>query len=265
MAKKQEQEFALFDRQQCYQPCMSKENHFDASVAETYDRDHGNTDPQVLMRTVEVLADLAEGGRVLEFAIGTGRIALTLAAQGVDVAGIELSPDMVAVMRRKPGGGDIPVIIGDISEAQIDGAFSLVVLVFNTIDNLTSQDAQVACFANAARHLRPGGRFVVETLVPPLQDLPFGQTIRAFAADPDHMGSDTFDVVTQNYVSHHIWPKSEGCQQLSVPFRYAWPAEMDLMARIAGLVTEHRWADWDRQPFTKDARKHISVWRKPLG
>lgn len=217
----------------------------------------------MIAQTVDVLYHLADGGDVLEFAIGTGRIAIPLAARGCHLAGIELSQAMVDVLRTKEGGAEIPVVIGDVTTAQVDGAFSLVVLVFNTLDNLTTQAAQVACFENAARHLAPGGRFVVETLVPPLQRLPFGETQRAFAADANHIGTDVIDVVSQTYSSHHVWFKDDGKQVLTVPFRYAWPAEQDLMAQIAGITLEHRWGDWDKSPFTNTCTKHVSVWRKP--
>ncbi|MCH2067343.1 MAG: class I SAM-dependent methyltransferase [Shimia sp.] len=235
---------------------------FDAKVAATYDADHGGTDPAHIAQTVDVLADLADGGGALEFAIGTGRIALPLAAKDVPVSGNELSAAMVAEMRKKPGGAYIPVVIGDMCEVRSEGTFSLVFWVFNTIDNLTTQDAQVACFQNAAAHLDPGGRFVIETQLPPLQRLPFGETRLPFAHEPDHWGVDEFDVTTQSYSSHHLWIKDGQAQHLSVPFRYAWPSEMDLMARIAGMTLEHRWADWDRSLFTKDSTKHVSVWRK---
>ena len=235
---------------------------FGSDVAATYDADHGGTDPALVAQTVDVLCDLAAGGRTLEFAIGTGRIALPLAARGVDVSGNELSAAMVAEMRKKPGGADIPVVIGDMCEARSDGDFALVFLVFNTLDNLTTQAAQVACFVNAARHLSGGGRFVVETQVPPLQRLPFGETRLTFAHDPDHWGVDEFDVTTQNYSSHHLWMKEGKSEHLSVPFRYAWPSEMDLMAQMAGMALEHRWADWDRAAFTNTSTKHVSVWRK---
>lgn len=163
---------------------------------------------------------------------------------------------------KKTGGADIPVVIGDMCEVRSEGTFTLVFLVFNTIDNLTTQEAQVACFQNAAAHLEPGGRFVIETQLPPLQRLPFGETRLPFAHDPDHWGVDEFDITTQAYSSHHLWIKDGKTQNLSVPFRYAWPSEMDLMARLAGMTLEHRWADWDRGLFSKDSTKHVSVWRK---
>lgn len=241
------------------EPC----DHFAGDIARTYDRDHGNTDPAILTLTADRLGDLAGDGPILEFAIGTGRIALPLARRGHAVKGIELSPDMVAELRRKPGGAGIEVAIGDMTTTRVAGDFSLVFLVFNTIDNLTTQDAQVACFENAARHLRPGGRFVVETLVPQLQRLPFGETLLGFAAGPDHWGTDEIDVTTQTYTSHHIWRDETGSRHLSVPFRYAWPAELDLMARLAGLSLEHRWSDWSGAEFSRFSRSHVSVWQKP--
>jgi len=242
---------------------MEPPNFFGRDVAATYDRDHGGTDPALVRQTVETLSELAEGGDILECAIGTGRIALPLLQRGHRVAGIELSPDMVAQMRAKPAADQIEVTIGDMTTAEVEGAFALVCLVFNTIDNLTTQDAQVACFRNAARHLAPGGRFVVETLVPPVQRLPFGETLLAFDRSPAHWGIDEFDIASQSYSSHHIWRENGTERQVSIPFRYAWPAEMDLMAQIAGLAPEHRWSDWARAQFTLHSRSHISVWRKP--
>ena len=238
------------------------DGHFDAQVARTYDADHP-TDPATLRATVETLRDLAGGGAVLEFASGTGRIALPLAAAGVPVSGIELSAPMTAILRAKPGGARIPVVTGDMTTARCPGTFALVVLAFNTIDNLTTQAAQCACFRNAAAHLAPGGRFVVETLVPPLQRLPPGSRRIAFASGPEHFGVDEIDVVSQTYTSHHIRLRGGVPQPpQSVPFRYAWPAELDLMAQMAGLAPEYRWADWHRRPFTAASTAHVSVWRK---
>ena len=245
---------------------MSGASHdgiFDEVVAEQYDTDHGGTDPALIAQTVAVLHALAGDGPVLEFAIGTGRIALPLAARGLTVKGNELSAAMVAQMRKKPGGANLDVTVGDMTQVKVDGAFSLVFLVFNTIDNLTTQDAQAACFQNAAEHLQPGGRFVVETLVPPIQQIPFGETKRAFACTSEHWGIDTFDVTTQSYSSHHVWLKDGAQKQLSVPFRYVWPSELDLMAKLAGMEFESRWADWHKTPFTRHSKSHISVWRKP--
>ena len=242
---------------------MEDDGHFDATVASTYDRRHGNTDPGRIAATADTLAALAEGGPALEMGIGTGRIALPLAGRGIPVAGIEMSRAMVAALRAKQGGDAIPVTIGDMATTRVPGSFSLVFVVFNTIDNLTSQDAQVACFANAADHLAPGGRFVVETAVPPLHRLAGGETLLAFDRSEDHWGIDTFDVATQRYTSSHVWFDGSAADRLTVPFRYAWPSEMDLMARLAGLAPEHRWSDWDRAPFTRTSTAHVSVWRKP--
>lgn len=240
------------------------DGYFDDRVAQTYDRDHGNTDPKRIARCVEVLADLAGDGPILEFAIGTGRIALPLAATGRCVKGIELSRAMVDELRKKEQGPPLEVAIGDMTTVRVPGTFALVCLVFNTIDNLTTQDAQLACFENAARHLAPGGCFVIETQVPPLQRLPFGETRLAFDATDRHFGVEEVDVATQNHVSHHIWIDEDGThRKLSVPFRYAWPAALDLMARLAGLTLEHRWSDWDRTPFDRFSRAHVSVWRAP--
>lgn len=241
---------------------MDEDGYFGDAVAARYDVVHGARGQ--LDETIAVLADLAGAGRALEFAIGTGRIGLPLSRAGVPVAGIEMSRAMVSEMRRKPGAERIEVAIGDMAKVRVDGAFSLVYLVYNTIDNLTTQDAQVACFQNAAQHLAPGGSFVVETLVPPLQRLPEGETLLAFARDDTHWGIDEFDVVTQTYTSHHAHFGAEAGVQNAVPFRYAWPAELDLMARLAGLTPAHRWADWSRTPFTAASRQHVSVWRKPL-
>ncbi|MEO1014312.1 MAG: class I SAM-dependent methyltransferase [Pseudomonadota bacterium] len=237
-------------------------NYFDRNIASTYDQGHGGGDPSEITATAEVLAALATGGRALEFAIGTGRIAIPLNARGVDVSGIELSEDMVAEMRRKDGGADIPVAIGDMATTRVQGSFALVFLVFNTICNLTNQAAQAQCFANAAAHLAPGGRFVVETLLPPLQKLPFGETRLAFDRSDGHWGIDEFDVVSQEFTSHHVWFEGGATRTLSLPLRYVWPSELDLMARLAGMTLEHRWADWDRSPFTATSEKHVSVWRK---
>lgn len=254
---------------------MTQDGHFGADVARTYDRDHGGTDPALVARTCDLLAALAEGGPVLEFAIGTGRIALPLAARGLRVAGIEMSRAMVAELRAKETGAPLEIVIGDMTKARVPGTFALVALVFNTIDNLTTQDAQAACFANAARHLAPGGRFVVETRVPPLQTLPFGQTLRAFADgigtgndagdSAGHIGVDEIDVATQAFTSHHLWTDGRATRRLSIPFRYVWPSELDLMARMAGLAPEARWADWTRAPFDRFSTAHVSVWRKPAG
>jgi SAM-dependent methyltransferase len=207
---------------------------------------------------VDLLAELAGGGSVLELAIGTGRIALPLAARGVPVSGIELSAPMVEQLRAKPGGDAIPVTIGDMTTTRVDGMFRLVYLVFNGINNLTTQDAQVACFENAAAHLEQGGCFVIEVGVPDLQRLPPGEQYVTFSVRDDYIGVDEYDVVHQGLISHH---QSTG-RRLSMPFRYVWPSELDLMARIAGMRLRDRWEDWDRATFAADSRKHVSVWIK---
>jgi SAM-dependent methyltransferase len=223
--------------------------------------------PEVLGPTVDVLAELADGGPALELAIGTGRVAVPLHGRGVPVTGIELSEPMVARLRAKVDELTIPVVVGDMSTAGAPGAgaFALVYLVFNTIGNLYTQDAQVACFANAARHLAPGGRFVVEVGVPRLRSLPPGQTAVPFEVSERHLGFDTYDVVTQRAVSHHYTREPDGSFRYgSLNYRYVWPAELDLMARLAGLEPEHRWSGWDRGPFTAESTRHVSVWRKPV-
>jgi SAM-dependent methyltransferase len=232
-----------------------------ADWADRYDSGLGKRgEPETIARTVDVLADLAGDGAALELGIGTGRIALPLAARGVRVQGIDLSEPMVAQLRLKPGGSDIPVTIGDFATTRVaDGtAFRLVYLVFNTINNLTTQEAQVACFENAAAHLDPGGCFVVEVGVPDLRRLPPGDRYVVFSVEDDYVGVDEYDVVEQGLISHH---QSTG-RRLSMPFRYVWPSELDLMARIAGLTLRDRWADWTRAPFTAESRSHVSVWEK---
>lgn len=222
-------------------------------------------DPAVLEATVGLLADFAGDGAALELAIGTGRVALPLAVRGVPVSGIELSPAMVDRLRTKDGGLDIPVTIGDMATARVDGTFQLVYLVFNTIGNLTSQDQQVACFANAAAHLADGGFFVVEVGVPNLRRLPPGEDARVFSHAPGYVGFDHYtDLVTQQATSHHFRADASGCREVTTPFRYVWPAELDLMARLAGLLLHHRWAGWDRAPFTGESPSHVSVWQKPV-
>ncbi len=234
---------------------------FDAKVAATYDERHATPEADIA-QTVAKLTELADGGATLEFAIGTGRIALPLAVAGVPVKGIELSQSMIDEMRKKPGGMDIETVTGDMTTARVEGDFSLVFLVYNTIDNLTTQDAQVACFQNAADHLVPGGRFLVETLVPPVRHLPPGAPRLAFDQSDTHWGIDSFDLVAQTYTSNHLWIDNGETTMFSAPFRYAWPAEMDLMARLAGMTLESRWEDWNGSPFTGESRTHVSVWRK---
>ena len=194
-------------------------------------------------------------------ATGTGRVALPLRQRGVEVHGIELSTAMVHELRAKPGGADIPVVVGDMTSARAEGSFDLVYLVFNTIGNLTDADAQVACFANAAAHLRPGGSFVVETGVPAIRALPPTDAYRVFEHTDEHVGVDEYDPATQRMWSHHYLRQPDGSyQRRSLPFRYTWPAELDLMARLAGLRLRERWADWSRTPFSAQSAAHVSVW-----
>jgi SAM-dependent methyltransferase len=243
------------------------EDHFGEPIASTYDAATADMSaPAVLEPVVDFLAALADGGSALELGIGTGRVALPLAARGVPVHGIDLSEAMVARLRAKPGGEGIPVAIGDFATTTVEGRFRLAYLVFNTIGNLTTQDAQVACFANVARHLEPGGCFVIELGVPELQRLPPGETVRPFAFSPGHVGLDEYDVATQRLTSHHYTRRDDGAWDLvSVPFRYAWPAELDLMARLAGMTLRERWGGWRREPFTRDSRAHVSVWQLAPG
>lgn len=238
---------------------------WDDETARTYDADVADRfAPEVLGPTVDLLAELADGGPVLELAVGTGRVAIPLAQRGLPVSGIELSEAMVERLRDKVDDATVPVWLGDMATTRVPGEFALVYLVFNTLSNLRTQDEQVACFANAAAHLRPGGRFVVELLVPPLRSLPPGQDAVPFSVTEGHLGFDTFDLVTQQCSSHHYTREDDGTVRYGVGhFRYAWPAELDLMARLAGLELEHRWSDWHRSQFTGDSGTHVSVWRKP--
>jgi SAM-dependent methyltransferase len=241
------------------------ENHFDEPVAETYDQYSAEMFlPAVVDPVVDFLAELAGGGAALELGIGTGRIALPLAARGVPVQGIDLSEAMVARLRAKPGGTVIPVAIGDFATTTVDGTFALAYLVFNTISNLTTQDEQVACFENVASHLEPGGCFVIELEVPNLQGLPRGERFVVFHVGDTHVGVDEYDVANQGLVSHHLQQAEDGTfRRSSGPFRYVWPSELDLMARIAGLTLRERWSGWKREPFTSESTKHVSVWEKP--
>ena len=234
------------------------EGFFGERVAAHYDERSGDAPAAV----IDVLAELAGDGAALELAIGTGRIALPLAERGVRVAGIDSSEAMLRRLRAKPGADRIEAVAGDMAAARVDGEFSLVFLVFNTISNLTTQDAQVACFQNAADHLRSGGRFVIENNVPALQSLPPGQTVLPFRADHEGFSYDVYDVVTQNFSSQHFYIVDGRLEAFPVDFRYAWPAELDLMARLAGMRLEHRWAGWRREPFTALSPGHVSVYLK---
>jgi SAM-dependent methyltransferase len=245
---------------------MDDDGYFGEEVAARYDESSAEMfDPAVLEPVVDVLAELAGDGRALELGIGTGRVALPLARRGVPVHGIELSKAMVAKLRAKPGGDDIGVTIGDFATATVDATFSVAYLVFNTIGNLTRQAAQVACFRNAAAHLEPGGCFVIEVGVPALQWLPPGETARVFHISETRWGIDEYDVASQGLRSHHFTVTDGDVEHLSVPFRYVWPSELDLMAQLAGMSLRERWSDWTREPFTSDSRKHVSVWEKTRG
>jgi SAM-dependent methyltransferase len=242
------------------------DGYFDERVAARYDESDEIAemfDPAVLDPVIDLLVELAGSGRALELGIGTGRIALPLAQRGVPVHGIDLSKAMAARLRAKPGGEDIGVTIGDFSSTTVDGTFSLAYLVFNTIMNLTTQEAQVACFRNVAAHLEPGGCFVIEVGVPGLQRLPPGETMRVFRVSETGWGFDEYDVARQGLISHHFEVVDGRVERVSIPFRYAWPAELDLMAQLAGLRLRERWSGWKREPFTSDSRKHVSVWEKP--
>jgi SAM-dependent methyltransferase len=244
-------------------------DHFAGEVAARYDLTSAPMfAPSVIEPTVDVLHALATAGgapgRALELAIGTGRVALPLAARGVEVVGIELSPDMVAVLRGKAGGAELDVTVGSFVDTRVDGPFTLVYLVFNTIGNVTTQAEQVATFRNAAAHLDAGGHFVVEVGVPELRRLPPGQNTLVFEAREGKWGIDEYDFVAQGLVSHHFEEREDGhVRRTSMPFRYAFPAELDLMAELAGMRLRERWADWDRSPFTGESTKHVSVWQKP--
>ena len=240
------------------------DNLFGADAAARYDESSREMfEPAVVEPAVRFLADLAGGGAALELGVGTGRIALPLLRAGVPVHGIDLSPDMVARLKAKPDGERIGVTLGDFASVRAPGSYALAYLVFNTIMNLTSQDEQVACFGNVARHLAPGGRFVIEVGVPDLRRLPPGEVHRPFTVTANRLGVDEYDVVEQRLVSHHYREDEAGrWRQVSMPFRYVWPAELDLMARLAGMALRERYADWDRAPFTADSRRHVSVWQK---
>ena len=235
--------------------------YFGEQVAAAYDtQSEGMFHPAVIGPAVERLAELADGGQALEFAVGTGRIALPLAERGVRVAGIDNSGPMLDRLRAKPGAERVRAVAGDMATTRLEGEFSLVYLVFNTIFNLTTQDGQVACFQNAAAHLRPGGRFVIEARVPELQRLPLGQTVLPWRADPDGLSYYVYDVVGQRLSGRHFDFVDGRVEPRPIEMRYAWPAELDLMARLAGLRLEHRWGGWDCEPFTALSPSHVSVY-----
>jgi SAM-dependent methyltransferase len=243
---------------------VDQDGYFGESVAARYDETSAERfAPDVVAAAVDFLAELAGDGRALEFAVGTGRIAVPLSERGVAVSGIELSQAMVAKLREKPGGGAIEVAIGDMTTTTVEGTFRVVYLVYNTIMNLTTQAAQVACFRNAAAHLEPGGYFVIECMVPELRRLPPGDTHRVFFGSERSWGIDEYDVVHQGLVSHHLEDVDGRLERFSMPARYVWPAELDLMAELAGMTLHERWGDWNREPFTAESASHVSVWHKP--
>ncbi|MGL4176152.1 MAG: class I SAM-dependent DNA methyltransferase [Dermatophilaceae bacterium] len=242
---------------------MTSSDLWSAETAARYDEGSAAMfAPEVLDPTVARLAEFADGGPVLELAIGTGRVAVALAERGVAVSGIELSEPMAERLRAKRS--DVPVVVGDMATARVPRAFSLVYLVFNTLGNLRTQAEQVECFRNAARHLVPGGRFVVEVGVPSLRRLPPGQVAVPFEVSDEHVGFDTYDLVGQQGTSHHYTREADGSYRYGVHhYRFVWPDECDLMARLAGMEPEHRWADWHGAAFTGDSKRHVSVWRTP--
>jgi SAM-dependent methyltransferase len=243
---------------------MHDDGYFDGRVAASYDRpDAEEFDPAVIETIVDFLGERTGAGRALELGIGTGRIALPLAQRGVPVHGIDLSRAMVARLRAKPGGDDIGVTIGDFATTKVDGSFSLAYLIFNTIMNLTTQAAQVACFRNVAAQLEPGGCLVIEVGIPSLQRLPPGEIYRAYHVGETRWDIDEFDVATQGLISHHFALVDGRLERHSIPFRYVWPSELDLMAQLAGMSVRERWTGWKREPFTSASHKHVSVWEKP--
>lgn len=240
------------------------DGYFGEHVAATYDESEADMfESGVVDALVDVLAGLAGGGRALELGIGTGRIALPLARRGVPVHGIDLSRAMVARLRAKPGGDQVGVTIGDFATTRVAGTFSVAYLVFNTIMNLTTQAAQVACFRNVAAHLEPGGCFVVEVMVPDLRRLPPGQNAVPFDISPTRWALDIYDTATQAMSSNYVEIAADRGEYISIPFRYVWPAELDLMAQLAGLRLRERWESWTREPFTSESRQHVSIWEKP--
>jgi SAM-dependent methyltransferase len=237
--------------------------YFDERIAAGYDAGSPEMfDPAVVDPAVDFLADIAGNGDALELGVGTGRIALPLSQRGVRVHGVDVSPAMIAQLRAKPGAEAIGVTVGDFATVRVDQTFQLAYLVYNTIENLTTQDEQVACFRNAAAHLRSGGCFVIEVEVPQLQRLPPGETVRAFTLTPTHLGFDEIDVATQTAVSHHYGMARDRFERWSMPFRYVWPSELDLMAQLAGMTLRERWGGWTREPFTSESTTHVSVWEK---
>jgi len=241
-----------------------EDGYFGERIAARYDESLADMfEPGVVDAAAEVLAGLAGGGRTLELGTGTGRIALPLARRGIAVHGIDLSRAMVARLRAKPGGDAIGVMIGDFATAGADGTFTVAYLVFNTIMNLTNQAAQVACFRNVAAHLEPGGCFVIEVMIPDLRRLPAGQNVVPLHVSPTRWAFDVYDIANQTMSSNYVAVTGGRGEYTSTPFRYVWPAELDLMAQLAGLRLRERWDGWTREPFTSESRQHVSIWEKP--
>jgi len=241
----------------------SHEDVWDEAAAASYDTPgSGMFAPGVLDPAVDRLAELAAGGAVLEFAIGTGRVAIPLRQKGVPVSGIEIAPAMLRRLREKMDEGTLPVVLGDMTTATVPGRFSLVFLVFNGISNVGTQAEQIACFRNAARHLTPGGRFVVELWVPELPPRPPAAQAVVGRMHDGYILVDTIDTVTQHLVSHHFgFGEGEGATLFHSSHRYVWPSELDLMAQLAGCELESRHADWHGTPFTAASPNHVSVYR----
>lgn len=237
---------------------------FDEEIAARYDETSTQMfRPEVLDRAVDFLAELAGDGAALEFAVGTGRVALPLSERGVAVHGIDISEPMLEQLRRKAGSERIAVTVGDIATTRVDDTFRLAYLVFNTITNLTTQDEQVACFRNAAAHLEPGGCFVIEVFVPELRRVSPGERLRPLDLNQAHLAFDEYtDFAAQILYSHHYWIDDGACRTFSAPYRYVWPSELDLMARLAGMTLRERWAGWTRESFTDESPSHVSVWAK---
>jgi SAM-dependent methyltransferase len=239
------------------------EDYFGESVAQRYDESEGEMFEHALIDSVvDFLVERAGNGAALELGIGTGRIALPLAERGIRVHGIDLSEAMLARLRQKPGAEAIRVTIGDFATTTVDERFSIAYVVFNTIMNLTTQAEQVACFQNVGAHLVPGGCFVIEVVVPDLQRLPYGETFRLFNVSDTHVGIDEYDIANQGLISHHYRGIGGSFERFSIPFRYVWPAELDLMALMAGMTLRERFSGWKGEPFTSDSTQHVSVWEK---
>jgi SAM-dependent methyltransferase len=237
---------------------------WDRDVAEVYDATYkAMFEPSVLDPIVDRLAELAQGGPALEFAAGTGRVTLPLSARGIALHGLELSPHMAEQLRAKPGADAVGMTVGDMTTTRVTGTFKLVYVVANSIMNVTTQEDQVAVFANAAAHLGSGGRFVVEVIVPQLRSVPRGEIGRVFTFDADHVGIETFDDLVEQIAWSHHWMEVEGrLVRHAAPYRYVWPSELDLMARIAGLRLQDRWAGWHHAPFTSDSTTQVAVFEK---